>query len=869
MTDENKTPKKPLTLGRKVDIKDIVNTPSRGGGSHGKTVVVEVKKSRGDAAKKTRQDDLRPQRMRAMKIDPLHSEKTVENTFSEEELLDQDIAKDLTEEERTRRLNVLKQALGSAEEVARKEQERIERELKAAEDFQRRKEVSKSTNESQQEIEAPVSPEEIAVAQQDLPSPEDESGRSQRHHKKDERKRREDGDDKSDSTGAQATRRYSVEDRPSKKESPPPVHLEKNVYKRATSKMSVSRALSGGDEEDIRVRSYASIKRAREKERQRQQEADKKAQQKIVRDVIIPETITIQELSNRMAERSSDVIKALMKMGMMVTITQSIDADTAQIIVEELGHKAKRVSDDDVELNMARGSDVVDTSEMLERRAPVVTIMGHVDHGKTSLLDALRETDVALGEAGGITQHIGAYQVTLLNGEKITFIDTPGHAAFTEMRARGANATDIVVLVVAADDGVKDQTIEAIKHAQAAEVPIVVAINKMDKPGADPTRVKTELLQHTIVMEDLGGDVLSAEISAKQKRNLEKLEEIILLQAEVLDLKANPNRSAEGVVIEAKLEKGRGPVATILIQRGTLKVGDVFVAGSQWGRVRALINDHGAKVENAGPSQPIEVIGFDGAPQAGDQFVVVADEAKAREVAAYRDRKRREKTAALQEKQKMENLFSPSAAGGKKELAVLIKSDVQGSSEAISSSLKKLENEELSVKILSSGVGGISESDVSLARTGNALMIGFNVRASSQAREAALKAGIEIRYYSIIYDVINDVKAVLSGLLSPILQENFIGRAVVREVFRIPKIGTVAGCYVSEGLVKRGSKIRLIRDDVVIHEGALKTLKRFKDEVKEVKENVECGMAFESYQDIQLGDIIECSEILEVKRTLE
>jgi translation initiation factor IF-2 len=510
----------------------------------------------------------------------------------------------------------------------------------------------------------------------------------------------------------------------------------------------------------------------------------------------------------------------------------------------------------------------VDADEHLLARPPIVTVMGHVDHGKTSLLDALRQTDVAAHEAGGITQHIGAYQVTLDNGGKITFIDTPGHAAFTEMRARGANVTDIVVLVVAADDGIMPQTVEAIRHAKAAKVPIIVAINKMDKPDADSTRVRNELLSHELVVEELGGDVLAVEVSAKMKTNLDRLEEALLLQAEVLDLKANPDRAAQGAVIEAKLERGRGTVATLLVQKGTLKVGDILIAGSEWGRVRALLDDRGRTVESAGPAAPVEVLGLQGTPQAGDTFVVVDSEARAREIAEFRLHRQRQHALAAAKRGTLEQMFTKIQAGEAKELAVVIKGDVQGSVEAITASLNQLSTDEVKVRVLHAAVGGINESDVTLARASGGMIIGFNVRANPQARELARRDHIDIRYYSIIYNVVDDVKAALSGMLAPSLREKFLGNAEIREVFNITKVGKVAGCMVVEGVVKRGAKVRLLRDSVVIHEGALKTLKRFKDEVREVKEGFECGMAFENYDNIQKGDIIECFEVEEVARAL-
>ncbi|MEA2756646.1 MAG: translation initiation factor [Aliidongia sp.] len=635
----------------------------------------------------------------------------------------------------------------------------------------------------------------------------------------------------------------------------------KTGHRRGGVKMTVSKALSGDEGE--RQRSLASLRRATERDRMRRQQPME--QVKIVRDVVIPETITVQELAQRMAERGTDVIKALMRAGIMATINQAIDADTAEVIVGEFGHNVKRVAEADVEIGLKGAAD---EDEQREARPPVVTIMGHVDHGKTSLLDALRHTDVVSGEAGGITQHIGAYQVTLKNNRKITFIDTPGHQAFTAMRARGANVTDIVVLVVAADDGLMDQTIEAIRHAKAANAPIIVAINKMDKPGANPTKVREELLQHEVVVEEMGGEVLNVEVSALKKTGLDKLEEAILLQAELLDLRANPNRAAEGVIIEAKLERGRGPVATVLVQRGTLKVGDIFVAGGEWGRVRALVDERGAQVKSAAPGSPVEVLGLNGAPLAGDDFSVVDSESRAREITEFRQRRKRDAAIAAGARGTLEEMFAQIASGATKELPVVVKSDVQGSLEAILASLRGLGNQEVAVRILHGGVGGISESDVNLAHASNAAVIGFNVRANPQARDLARRDGVEIRYYSIIYDVIDDIRKVLEGMLAPSLRETFLGNAQIREIFEITKTGKVAGCYITEGIVKRGSKVRLLRNDIVIHEGTLKTLRRFKDDVKEVRDGYECGMAFENYSDIQVGDIIECFDIEEVARTL-
>lgn len=634
--------------------------------------------------------------------------------------------------------------------------------------------------------------------------------------------------------------------------------------RRRSGRLTISQALQQtGEEDGVKARSLASMRRLQEKKRLKSA-GEVTEQKKLIREVIIPETIMVSELANRLATRGTDVIKVLMKMDVMVTLSQIIDADTAELVVEEFGHKSKRVSEADIELGLKLEDD--DTSKM-KPRAPVVTIMGHVDHGKTSLLDAIRKTNVVSGESGGITQHIGAYQIEVPSGGKITFIDTPGHAAFTEMRARGANVTDIVILVVAADDGVKDQTIEAIRHAKAAEVPIILAINKIDKPEANPDHVRNMLLEHELVCESMGGDIQDVEVSAVTGQGLDKLEEGILLQAEILELKANPNRSADGVIVESKLEKGRGSVATVLVQKGTLKVGDLFVAGSQYGKVRALLNDQGKNITEAGPSVPVEVIGFNGTPLAGDDFIVSDNEAKTREVAEYRERKDRERKTAVSVKT-MDQIFSNIEAGEVKELPVIIKSDVQGSMEAISGSLHKLSTDEVKVNILHAAVGGITESDITLANASRAVVIGFNVRANAQAREMAQRDGIEIRYYSIIYDVIDDIKDAMGGLLSPSVREEYIGNAEIRQVFNVSKVGKIAGCMVTVGVVKRGAGVRLLRDDVVIHEGKLKTLKRFKDEVKEVKEGFECGMAFENYNDIKEGDVIECFEVIEESRSL-
>ncbi|GMO21263.1 MULTISPECIES: translation initiation factor IF-2 [Bradyrhizobium] len=617
--------------------------------------------------------------------------------------------------------------------------------------------------------------------------------------------------------------------------------------------------------DDVRERSIASFRRRTQRLKGH---AANEPKEKLIREVVIPEAITIQELANRMAERAVEIIRMLMKQGAIHKITDVIDADTAQLIAEELGHTVKRVAASDVEEGLF---DATDDSTDTETRSPVVTVMGHVDHGKTSLLDALRHANVVSGEAGGITQHIGAYQVlSPESGKKITFIDTPGHAAFTAMRARGAKVTDIVVLVVAADDGVMPQTIEAINHAKAARVPIIVAINKIDKPDAKPERVRTELLQHEVQVESFGGEVVDVEVSAKNKTNLDKLLEMIALQADILDLKTNSERPAEGTVIEAKLDRGRGPVATVLVQRGTLRVGDIIVAGAEMGRVRALISDQGETVQEAGPSVPVEVLGFNGPPEAGDRLAVVENEARARQVTSYRAHQKRENAAASISGMRgsLEQMMSQLKTAGRKEFPLIIKADVQGSLEAILGSLEKLGTDEVAARILHAGVGGISESDVTLAEGFNAAIIGFSVRANKEAAAAAKRNGIEIRYYNIIYDLVDDVKKAMSGLLAPTLRETMLGNASILEIFNISKVGKVAGCRVTDGTVERGANVRLIRDNVVVHEGKLSTLKRFKDEVKEVQSGQECGMAFENYHDMRAGDVIECYRVETIQRSL-
>jgi translation initiation factor IF-2 len=641
----------------------------------------------------------------------------------------------------------------------------------------------------------------------------------------------------------------------------PPRPAPRTGAEKQRGRLTVINALNA---DEVRERSVASFRRRTQRMKGHLSTEPK---EKLVREVTIPDAITIQELANRMSERAVDVIRLLMKQGQMATINDVIDADTAQLIAEEMGHSVRRVSESDVEEGLF---DVADAPESLRPRAPVVTVMGHVDHGKTSLLDSIRSADVAAGEAGGITQHIGAYQVTAPSGGKITFIDTPGHAAFTAMRARGAKVTDIVILVVAADDGVMPQTIEAINHAKAAKVPMIVAINKIDKPDANPNRVRTDLLQYEVQVESMGGEVVDVEVSATQKTNIDKLLEMVLLQSEILELKANPDRPAEGTVIEAKLDRGRGPVATVLVQRGTLEPGNIVVAGAEWGRVRALVSDTGETMASAGPSMPVEVLGFSGTPDAGDRLAVVENEARAREITDYRARQKREKMAARASGMRgsLEQMMAQAKTAGRKEFPLVVKADVQGSLEAIIGALDKLGTEEVAARVLHGGVGGISESDVTLAEASGVPIIAFNVRANKEAREAAERSGIEIRYYNIIYDLVDDVKKAMSGLLAPTLRETMLGNAQILEIFNISKVGKIAGCKVTDGTVERGANVRLIRDNVVVHEGKLSQLKRFKDDVKEVSAGMECGMAFENYQDMRQGDVIECYRIETIQRSL-
>ncbi|MGE5538351.1 MAG: translation initiation factor IF-2 [Gemmatimonas sp.] len=852
MTDKTDTQdKKPLAMARpgRLELKKTVETGQiRQSFSHGrsKAVTVEVRKKRTFAPGAGGQ---MTEMKKAAEVAPPPQAAAPAAPAPEEPRAPAATARTLTESEKAARARALQGAM-RAEEIARREYEEEQR--RKAEEEALRPPAPPVADEPASAPEAPSVEAAVPSTQTQAPGAR-EAARPAGAAKP--------------ATPGRAPEAEEEEPRgPVRKPGVPPKRPGLTLRKeddRRRGKLTITKALDSEGSE--RVRSLAAFRRQKERERRLAHGDGKSEQVKVVREVVIPESLTVQELANRMAEKTGEVIKTLMKMGVMATINQSIDADTAELVVAEFGHHSKRVSESDVEIGLTGD---LDAPETLRPRPPVVTVMGHVDHGKTSLLDALRSTDVAAREAGGITQHIGAYQVTLESGQRVTFLDTPGHEAFTAMRARGAKLTDIVVLVVAADDGVMPQTIEAIHHAKAANVPIIVAINKIDKPDAKPERVKNELLQHGIVLESMGGDVLSVEVSAKQRTNLDKLLEAILLQSEVLELKANPDRMAQGVVVEAKMERGKGTVATVLVQRGTLDVGDILVAGGEWGRVRALHDDHGRKVKAADPGMPVEVLGLQGTPSAGDDFIEVENEARAREITEFRQRKSRDARVSAGARGTVEQMLSAIAAGVAKDLPLVIKADVQGSVEAIVGALEKMSTSEVAARILHAAVGGINESDVTLARASNALVLGFNVRANPQARELARRDNIEIRYYSIIYDLTNDVKAALGGMLTPGTKENFLGNATIREVFNITKAGKVAGCMVTEGVVRRGAKVRLLRDNVVIHEGSLKSLKRFKDEVREVKEGYECGMAFENYQDIQAGDVIECFEIEQVARTL-
>ena len=819
--DEQK-PGKTLSLKRTVDSGQV-----RQNFSHGRTKSVQVERKRkrmvtpGSAGASSAATPATPSAVEPVETKaPEVKEPTSENNLG-----------GLSRQEQAARQAAVAEAKVRAAEEAVRDKEEAEK--RALEDAERAKEEAKRKIESPEVLDVPVVPVETsdtaASPRRKEPVRAGEETPARRKEKAEEPRR-------------------------------PAVAKRGEQQRRRTGKLTINDALN--DEE--RMRSMASIRRRREREKR--QSMSMEPREKVARTIKLPESITIQELANRMAERAVDVIKLLMQQGVMAKINDTIDADTAELLAEELGHKVNRVTDADVEDSIDSEED---TDEDKKPRPPVVTVMGHVDHGKTSLLDALRKASVVTGEAGGITQHIGAYQVTKDDGEKVTFIDTPGHAAFTSMRARGAKVTDIVILVVAADDGVMPQTVEAISHAKAADVPIVVAVNKIDKPEADPTRVKNELLQHEIISEDMGGDVQFVEVSAIAGTGLDELLESVLLQAELLDLKANPDRAAEGIVIESKLEKGRGAVPTVLVQRGTLAVGDIFVVGEESGRVRALLDDQGESITIALPASPVEVLGAGGSPSAGDMFNVVETEAKAREIAEYRGRISREKRTASGNRTTLDQMMQQLKDTELKELPIVVKADVQGSAEAISQAVDKLGTDEVCGRVVHTAVGGITESDITLAAASNASILGFNVRANSQARNLADEQGVEIRYYNVIYDLVDDMKAAMSGMLSPDLRETMLGNAEILEVFNVSKSGKVAGCKVTDGLVRRGAGVRLIRDSVVIHEGELSSLRRFKDEVKEVNAGQECGMAFENYEDLKQGDVIECYEVEEIARTLD
>ena len=841
----NDKTKKPLSLsgrGRLQLNRQVETGQVRQSFSHGrsKTVAVEVKRKR--AVERPVVEPAKVVRSKGGKSGGANSQ--------------------LTDTERESRVRALKEAIQAHEEAKVREAEEAER-RRVEEEERRKAEAAEAKRKAEEEARRKVEAEQAAEAAAAAPEPQPEPALEQpaapeaqpastgtqarrpaAHHGRDAVEAAAEPSD--DRRGAAAAKRA-----PARSRSEP---------RRRSGKLTIAQALDSSAED--RQRSLAAVRRAREKEKQRHSTMQRSAEKsKVIREVVVPEVITVQELANRMAERAADVIKTLMRNGVMANINQVLDADTAELVVTEFGHRIRRVTEADVEEGLEVSAELDSGGEP---RPAVVTIMGHVDHGKTSLLDAMRETDVVSREAGGITQHIGAYQVTAKNGQKITFLDTPGHAAFTAMRARGAKVTDIVVLVVAADDSIQPQTIEAIRHAKAANVPIIVAINKIDTPGSNPEKVRTDLLSHEIQVEEMGGEVLNVEVSALKKTNLDKLVDAILLQAELLDLRADPAVPAQGAIVEARMERGRGSVATALVQRGTLRQGDIFIAGSEWGRVRALLDDRGNQVDEAGPSMPVSILGLQGTPVAGDDVIVVESESRARQVAEFRSRRKRQEESATQSRGTLEQMFSAIKAGESKELPIVLKADVHGSVEAIASAMEQMSNDEVTVRVLHSAVGGINESDITLAKASNAFIVGFNVRANPQARDMAQRDGVDIRYYSVIYDIVNDAKALIQGMMAPTLQENFLGHAEIREVFNITKVGKVAGCRITDGVVRRGSKVRLLRDDVVIHEGALSTLKRFKDEVREVQSGYECGMAFENYQDIQVGDVIECFEVQEV-----
>jgi translation initiation factor IF-2 len=833
--------------------------------SHGrsKTVVVETKKRRVIGVKKEDEAvEAAPPAKEALAFKGAPEKKSVEPPKQQPNVL-----RTLSEDEKHARAAALLQAR-KEEDIRKKrdEAERKEREAREAEEKTRLEAERARVADEELKRERELAERRKAEERARRALEDEEEERRRRAALKGEAKGKPKTDDEKPAAETDPDNPLAKLGGRLKTKRKPPVDKSdrENAAKEAPRRRSGRLTIANALDDDDRQRSLASVKRAREREKLARQQRGGSTPA-IVREVVIPETITVQDLAQRMAMRGVDLIRELMKQGQMVTANSILDADTAELIVGDLGHQAKRVAEADVEEGLVASAD---EDGAMAQRPPVVTIMGHVDHGKTSLLDALRQTNVVAGEAGGITQHIGAYQVSVKDGRKITFLDTPGHAAFTQMRARGAKVTDIVVLVVAADDSIMPQTVEAINHAKAAGVPIIVAINKIDKPAANAQKVRTDLLQHEIQVEGLGGEVQDVEVSALKKTNLDGLLEAILLQAELLDLKANANRTAEGSVVESRLDKGRGPVTTVLVERGTLKKGDILVVGSEWGRVRLLSNDKGETLAEAGPAMPVEVLGLNGVPEPGDQFVVVETEARAREVADFRARKKREKASAKSSGTSLEQMMAQLQDAEIKELPLVIKGDVQGSVEAIVGSLEKLSTNEVRVRVLHTGVGAISESDVILAGASGAPVIGFNVRANAQARQEAERSKVEIRYYSIIYNLIDDVKGVLSGMLAPEIRETFLGNAEILEVFTISKFGKVAGCRVTEGVVRRGAKVRLIRDGTVIHEGELSQLKRFKDDVSEVPVGQECGMSFAKYEDLKKGDVIECFAVEKVTRTL-
>ena len=841
---------KPLKLTRpgRLELKKTVESGQvRQSFSHGRTKTVQVEKKKKRTFKRTETGNMTeevPEIRIDSSVEPEGRPAAPESGFV--------VARQLTEEERAARARAVEGAL-KAENEARALGEDIETDL-----IEEPLEAASSETEPEAGIinEAPVKDhvtssqaEPVVAVEIQSPLPATSGPAKTTPRKRDDESNGQESERAGRAKRKSDGRRLSIGRRGTHE-------------RRRAGKMTVVQALSAEE----RQRSLASVRRAREREKRAAHgEGEPKEIKQIVREVVIPEAVTVQELANRMAVRGGDVVKVLLKMGMIATINEVIESDTAELVVNEFGHTAKRVSEADVEIGL-KGEH--DAAGALVIRSPVVTVMGHVDHGKTSLLDALRNTDIVSSEAGGITQHIGAYQIESEDGDKITFIDTPGHEAFTQMRARGANTTDIVVLVVAADDGVMPQTAEAIQHARAAEVPLIVAINKMDLPEANSDRVRNDLLQHNVILEEVGGEVLAVEVSAKEGTNLNKLIETINLQAELLELKANPDRPGEGVVLETRLDRGRGVVATVLVQRGTIHVGDILVAGSSWGRVRALVDDRGYQVQQASPSQPIEVLGLNDTPNAGDEVVVVTDESRAREVTEYRANVIRDQQAVAARRGTVEEMFSEIAKAEASEVPLVVKADAHGTLEAILANLAGLGTDEVKTQILLSGVGGINKSDISLAAASKALAVGFNVRADAPARALARRDGVDIRYYTVIYELLEDIGGLMSGLLAPRVVENTLGYVRVKQVFAISKVGKIAGCEVTEGVARSGAKVRLLRDNVVIHEGQMSTLKRHKNDAREVKEGLECGIGLEKYQDIKEGDVLEVFEAEEVARSI-